>query len=1257
MSQPTYSSATGYISEQFFTLGFDVALDAAHPPALNAFTVAINGTPATVNGVTVDGAAKTVTLAFSDNALTAGDIIEFSYTDPSVGNDVLALQGSDGVDSADFSASTIVFGGRPGPAAPPTPTVDAGSDSGVQGDGHTNDDTPTLNGTSEANASIKLYDSDGNTVLGDTVADGSGNWSITSSKLSEGSHSLTVIQTDSGKNASQPSNSLTLTIDTEVEAPTTLALAVGSDSGKLGDGITNDGTPTITGLAEANATVKLYDSDGTTVLGTTTTDGSGEWSITSSALLTGTHKLTAIQTDRAGNVSTASDTFLYTLDTIGPVGMALSTTSVQKSAATNGSTVATLSATDDTSITYDFTIGNGTIDADNGKFTVSGTSLVAAQNLNAGTYHIYMKATDAAGNDAFQIFAIDVTDAPGVTSIARAGSSIVPTATTSVDYTVTFSQAVTGVDISDFVLTTTGTAAGVINTAVVGSGDTYTITVTGITGDGTLRLDLKNSGTGIQSLSAVDIVGGYVSGQTFTLDHSNPAAPAGLAMSAGTDTGVSNSDAITSNIAPTFTGTAEANATVKLYDGGTLLGTTNSDGSGNWSIANNKLGDGNHTLTVTQTDRAGNVSVASAGLAVVIDATVAPPTTVALASASDSGVLGDGRTNVVTPTINGSAEANAGVTLYDTDGTTVLGTATADGAGKWSIVSSSLSEGAHKLSVKQTDLAGNVSAANSVTVVIDTLAPIPATPVLATASDSGKLGDGLTEVGTPVITGTGEANATVKLYDTDGTTVLGTAIADGAGAWSITSSALSLGAHALTVKQTDAAGNVSAAGEPLALTIQAPPEPPTTPPTTIDGVPVTEQPVTLPGGGTGTQIVVPVVTPGRDESSGNAGVADIPLATNGTANLLLAQVSAGFGLTATGGASQPAGSATEQLIQAILASTPGHSASDQGHLTGNGVVFLNQLASTVPLLVQTITPSGGATTTGGALTLTGTSTDAQHTALVIDTTNLAPGAKLVLNAVDFAAIVGAADVTGNTTGQILTGDLANQQFTVGSGSASSVFAGGGGDTLLFNTPAAVASGSPGTQGATLAAGTTILHGGLGDDAATFNGASADYTVESHDGYVVVTANAQPNQHALVINAESLKFSDATVAVQNRDALDTITGLYQDVLGRQADYLGVEFWATAEKNGVSLGQIALDLIGSAEGQAKQATVFNGDSAHDVELLYQGIFSRASDADGLAFWVDQMAKGMTLVEVANGFLMSAELTGHKIGAQDWDFEVSA
>ena len=43
-----------------------------------------------------------------------------------------------------------------------------------------------------------------------------------------------------------------------------------------GDGITNDNTLTLTGTAEANSTVKVY--DGATLLGSATANGSGAWS-------------------------------------------------------------------------------------------------------------------------------------------------------------------------------------------------------------------------------------------------------------------------------------------------------------------------------------------------------------------------------------------------------------------------------------------------------------------------------------------------------------------------------------------------------------------------------------------------------------------------------------------------------------------------------------------------------------------------------------------------------------------------------------------------------------------------------------------------------------------------------------------------------------------------------------------------------------------------------------------------------------------
>lgn len=1252
MSQPSYSSANGYISEQFFTIGFDVPLDAANPPPLNAFHVQVNGTDVVVQGIAVDSAAKSVAVTVNTFFL-AGDIIDFTYTDPTGGNDASAIQGTDGADAANFGDSTVVAIGRPGPSAPPAPTLSGGSDSGAVGDGITNVAAPTVNGTAAANATVKLYDSDGTTLLGATTANGSGAWSITSSTLGDGNHSLKVTQTD-GSNATSPlSAALQLKIDTSITAPTGLALSAGSDSGTLGDGVTNVAAPTVKGQAEANATVKLYDTNGTTVLGSAVANGAGAWSINSSSLTEGHHTLTAKQIDVAGNVSVASAGFDYTLDTIGPTGMTLSTTQVNQTSATNGSTVATLSSSDLTSVTYGFRTGNGTIDADNGKFTIAGTSLNAAQNLTAGNYHIYLKGVDAAGNEAYQIFTINVVNGPEVSSIVRAGgaSATLPGSANTLDYTVTFSQAVTGVDTSDFTLTSSGTATGSI-TGISGSGTTYNLTVDSLSGDGTLRLDLKNSGTGIQDGGSNAILSGYTAGQTFTLDHTTPSAPSTPAMTAGTDTGASSSDAITSNTTPVFTGTGEANATVQLFDtdGTTLLGTTTADGSGRWSITSSTLGEGAHTLTAKQTDAAGNVSAASNAKAVTIDTTApAKPSAPTLAASSDSGTLGDGITNDPTPTITGQVEANAKVKLYDTDGTTLLGTTTADGTGHWSIVTSTLVQGSHTLTVKQTDLSGNVSrASDGLTVSINTTVPAaPSTPSLTTASDSGTLGDGITHVARPLISGTATANASVTLYDTDGITSLGSVVADGQGHWTITSTTLTVGNHSLTARVTDVAGNVSSASAALALTIETPPAPPA-PPTTsssVDGVTVTQQSVTLSGGGSGTQVVVPVVDSSRIESSGNVGTADIPLVVSNNSTLLLAQLTPGFGLTATGGVSQPAGTSNDHLVQAILAATPGHTVGDQDHLTGNGVTFLKTLVSSVPLLVETVTPVTGQTSPTGALTLTGTSTDSQHTALVIDASQVNSGSSLVLNGVDFAAIVGAANVTGNTSGQILTGDAAAQHFIVSSATPGSVFSGAGNDTLSFGFSSSVPSGGS----------TSILHGGQGNDTVTFNGAQSDYVVEHHEGYSLVTSKAQPDAHAVVINAETLTFSDASLVVQTTAAQTQLSGLYQSVLGRQADYKGFDYWAVEAKNGVSMGDIAVSLINSSEGLKGGANAFNGTASHDLEALYQGIYGRQSDSAGLAYWANAMNHGMTLAQVADNFVQGAEMNQHVVQAANWDFIV--
>ncbi len=81
-----------------------------------------------------------------------------------------------------------------------------------------------------------------------------------------------------------------------------------------------------------------------------------------------------------------------------------------------------------------------------------------------------------------------VASGPTVSSIAPSGSPAANAA--SVNFTVTFSEAVTGVDASDFTLTKTSTADGSIG-VVTGSGTTWTVPVSSISGTGTLRLDLN----------------------------------------------------------------------------------------------------------------------------------------------------------------------------------------------------------------------------------------------------------------------------------------------------------------------------------------------------------------------------------------------------------------------------------------------------------------------------------------------------------------------------------------------------------------------------------------------------------------------------------------------------------------------------------------------------------------------------------------------------------------------------------------------
>jgi hypothetical protein len=110
------------------------------------------------------------------------------------------------------------------------------------------------------------------------------------------------------------------------------------------------------------------------------------------------------------------------------------------------------------------------------------------------------------------------TTAPTVVSSVRADAN--PTTADSVDFVVTFSEAVTGVDTTGFTLTSTGTISGAIVAGVAGGPTVYTVTVNTGTGSGAVRLDVVD-GDAILDL-ALNPLGGtgagngsYAGGETY----------------------------------------------------------------------------------------------------------------------------------------------------------------------------------------------------------------------------------------------------------------------------------------------------------------------------------------------------------------------------------------------------------------------------------------------------------------------------------------------------------------------------------------------------------------------------------------------------------------------------------------------------------------------------------------------------------------------------------------------------------------------
>lgn len=693
--------------------------------------------------------------------------------------------------------------------------------------GVTDDPTPTVHGKATAGGVVSIYE--GETLLGQALADAEGNWKLwLGSALTEGEHRLEATVTTGAAGESERSAVFDFTVDvTAPQVPTIDQVNddVGVLQGLLNRGeSTDDTTPTLSGKAEGGSTVHILDNG--SLIGKVSADAEGNWSFTPSPpLLNGQHDFTATAEDKAGNVSVPSDVFTITIDTVPPDAPVI--TSVYDDQGDQHGLLSSGDATDDVRPTISGTAeANSTVIIMDAGVEIGKTVADAAGAwtfepdpvLALGEHSLSAIAQDAAGNASRPSAEFDLTVAspappemPLITEvmddvgsiqglIARDG--VTDDARPAINGT-----AQAGVTISVYI---NGELAG---TSVADGSGAWWFIPTEDLAEGLHNITAKASnGLGNTSLES----------QSYPIhvDTLPPLKPgqddAQLLDDVGQITGQIVNGTVTDDNTPSFVGRAEANVTVVIYDDGLEIGRVTADDQGRWGfMPSTPLLDGEYSFTYQLIDQAGGTSPMSDPIAFTVDTAQVGVT---LEGALDDAGLttGDiapgGITDDSTPTLYGKSNSGGIVKIYE--GTVLLGQTVVGEDGSWHFTPDvALSEGTHNLHATVTTAAhGESSASDAFTLTVD-LTP-PGTPSIeAVMDDVGSL-QGLvlsgqyTDDATPTLHGKADADAVVNLYDNG--LLLGSVVADANGHWSFTPGVpLGDGIHEFSAQSVDTAGNAS----------------------------------------------------------------------------------------------------------------------------------------------------------------------------------------------------------------------------------------------------------------------------------------------------------------------------------------------------------------------------------------------------------------------------------------------------------------
>jgi cyclophilin family peptidyl-prolyl cis-trans isomerase len=451
-----------------------------------------------------------------------------------------------------------------------------------------------------------------------------------------------------------------------------------------------------------------------------TADNFANWSFNFATA--GIYTVRAKITDKAGNQSVVSQT--VTIEQTAPT-VAIDTPQTTPNVVTGTSGdadtgVASVFVSVQDSSTSKYLSVSGFFDSATQVFlpatNTSGSTAFATWQLSvpgSGPYVVTAKATDGAGNTATDTKTVTLTDtAAPIAAITSTKTG--PTNATTIPVSVVFNEDVTGFDLSDLVgAVINGTASNLQST----DARHYTFDITPDGTDGSITFTL--------AAGAVQDASGNPNAQaTFTIafDDTAPSVAIDAGPSSGKVTGSASDpatapgSAVASVVVSVFNGTKYLTSTGFNSDTEVFLPATNTAGGSNpafstWSLT---VADGTYTVKAKATDAAGNVTTTTMS-GFVVDSVAPAKPTLNLDADSDSGTVGDLRTDAATVTLTGNAEAGTTVKLFavtapGTPGSGApLATTTALANGTYSFTNVNLAVGPNSFAVQAVDAANNAS--------------------------------------------------------------------------------------------------------------------------------------------------------------------------------------------------------------------------------------------------------------------------------------------------------------------------------------------------------------------------------------------------------------------------------------------------------------------------------------------------------------------------------------------------------------------